>query len=354
VVVCGKIFGTERLENFSCLCFDVRSDSYKEKKKRNCQSADFEMFPAAELFRLSAMMSGHGDPGATYSDPGASIVPDTDAEAVEADFKQARQWYKNKMSIMGSGSNATVIFERIESKQKSAGEAIVDKFCTDQRHILPRGGVFVHKSSDDQKCTISLSFFRLLVHSTNAPVMTSTSGFCLLNSGRKYDVAFVTKWEAKLGPLSLPKTQSPPTKTDAKTPPSSSSSSSSSSLNNPPHSPVSVLASSPTSMPSPHSDVSTLISSTSASVSGTTNVVSDSIPFISPAVTAQISSPLQQPDSSPPQIIGSPDHFCSKCAHPAKTRCGRCRCIYYCTRECQATDWTDHKSVCNKTKRLVF
>lgn len=40
------------------------------------------------------------------------------------------------------------------------------------------------------------------------------------------------------------------------------------------------------------------------------------------------------------------DELCSTCDKPAETRCGRCKCARYCSRQCQVADWSIHKKVC--------
>jgi hypothetical protein len=32
-------------------------------------------------------------------------------------------------------------------------------------------------------------------------------------------------------------------------------------------------------------------------------------------------------------------------------RCSRCRCMYYCSRECQTADWRRHKKECAQEKQ---
>lgn len=38
---------------------------------------------------------------------------------------------------------------------------------------------------------------------------------------------------------------------------------------------------------------------------------------------------------------------CYQCAKPANQVCGICKIATYCSKECQRTQWTDHKSQCN-------
>ena len=37
------------------------------------------------------------------------------------------------------------------------------------------------------------------------------------------------------------------------------------------------------------------------------------------------------------------------CRKAGAQRCGRCKLIYYCSKECQAVDWKRHKHQCNNT-----
>lgn len=42
--------------------------------------------------------------------------------------------------------------------------------------------------------------------------------------------------------------------------------------------------------------------------------------------------------------------ICAKCSKPVKTpkRCGRCKAVVYCSRECQSADWKKHKKSCQE------
>ncbi|CAB9517638.1 MYND finger [Seminavis robusta] len=39
-------------------------------------------------------------------------------------------------------------------------------------------------------------------------------------------------------------------------------------------------------------------------------------------------------------------HSCSMCGKDSKTRCSQCQSKWYCGRECQKTDWKEHKKIC--------
>ena len=253
-------------------------------------------FPAADVFRLSSIASGHGDPRSTYSDPGASVIPSTSAEAAEADLAQARLWYKNRMSVPGDQGAASVTFERLEPAQRSAGEAMVDTFCANHAHVLPSTGALVHKSRDEQRCTVSVSLLRLVVHSTNAPAMTSASGVTLFNCGRKYDAGFIARWQAAIGSLVLRA-------------PSSTASTSSA-------------------------------SGTSASnLPATTETKADTK---APGTASPARAATEALPTTPEPAL----RLCARCGKSAAQRCGRCRRANYCTRECQSLHWHAHKLTC--------
>lgn len=38
--------------------------------------------------------------------------------------------------------------------------------------------------------------------------------------------------------------------------------------------------------------------------------------------------------------------YCNKCGKEAVKKCGRCKSVYYCSRECQVDDWKSHKPIC--------
>jgi hypothetical protein len=43
------------------------------------------------------------------------------------------------------------------------------------------------------------------------------------------------------------------------------------------------------------------------------------------------------------------EHKCATCGKEGRKKCSRCEKIYYCSKECQAKDWTKHKAVCKKS-----
>ena len=188
------------------------------------------MFPVSNLFRASSLASGNGDPQTTYTDAEATILPSIDSEAVESDYKVARGWYKSCMTTDAE----TVTFERHIDflSSKSTGEALVDKFCLEYRHLLAPDALMSRRSMDNRTCTISLSFFRLLIHSIKAPPMKSLSDMVLMNQGRTYTKTFISKWEAAIGRLVLTQQAAPKKETKSSSslspvPPSSSPPSSS-------------------------------------------------------------------------------------------------------------------------------
>ncbi|XP_043277518.1 zinc finger MYND domain-containing protein 10 [Venturia canescens] len=42
------------------------------------------------------------------------------------------------------------------------------------------------------------------------------------------------------------------------------------------------------------------------------------------------------------------DKLCAFCQEDASKRCSKCKGVWYCGRECQVKDWTNHKAVCSK------
>ena len=42
----------------------------------------------------------------------------------------------------------------------------------------------------------------------------------------------------------------------------------------------------------------------------------------------------------------SEEKTCGSCNQPSKTKCSRCKLIYYCGVDCQKKDWTSHKKFC--------
>ena len=42
----------------------------------------------------------------------------------------------------------------------------------------------------------------------------------------------------------------------------------------------------------------------------------------------------------------SKETTCGNCSQPSKTKCSRCKLIYYCGVDCQKKDWTSHKKFC--------
>lgn len=58
-----------------------------------------------------------------------------------------------------------------------------------------------------------------------------------------------------------------------------------------------------------------------------------------------------------PNIKSDTSEVCAGCKKSptslsqALKRCARCKEVFYCSRECQKTDWKSHKKSCNKTPR---
>jgi hypothetical protein len=40
-------------------------------------------------------------------------------------------------------------------------------------------------------------------------------------------------------------------------------------------------------------------------------------------------------------------HACANCGKPGLKRCGRCKIVYYCSKECAAACWKEHKTSCH-------
>lgn len=52
-----------------------------------------------------------------------------------------------------------------------------------------------------------------------------------------------------------------------------------------------------------------------------------------------------------PRAFGYQDETCSVCSEVCKTKkCSLCKCTYYCSPECQKTDWFQHKKACKQLK----
>jgi hypothetical protein len=48
-----------------------------------------------------------------------------------------------------------------------------------------------------------------------------------------------------------------------------------------------------------------------------------------------------------------PELECAVCKKDAKSRCGGCNTVYYCSQVCQKTDWKSHKLICAEKKKTV-
>ena len=50
------------------------------------------------------------------------------------------------------------------------------------------------------------------------------------------------------------------------------------------------------------------------------------------------------------EIPSPPLYICDNCSKTtARRRCGRCKSVYYCDRQCQTTHWKKHKKICKKS-----
>jgi MYND finger len=52
-------------------------------------------------------------------------------------------------------------------------------------------------------------------------------------------------------------------------------------------------------------------------------------------------------------IAATESHHCNKCGSPAELCCVRCRAAWYCNRDCQKADYTDHKTLCRLVSASV-
>ena len=41
---------------------------------------------------------------------------------------------------------------------------------------------------------------------------------------------------------------------------------------------------------------------------------------------------------------------CNKCGNPGTLRCSKCKKVYYCSKECQKSDWKTHKLSCSTSQ----
>lgn len=48
--------------------------------------------------------------------------------------------------------------------------------------------------------------------------------------------------------------------------------------------------------------------------------------------------------------IKSIKNICKSCDKPCTNKCKQCKCVYYCSRDCQVEDWPNHKKFCSKFK----
>lgn len=44
---------------------------------------------------------------------------------------------------------------------------------------------------------------------------------------------------------------------------------------------------------------------------------------------------------------------CSECSKESSLKCGACKEEWYCSKECQRSNWTFHKSVCKQKQAVI-
>lgn len=56
-----------------------------------------------------------------------------------------------------------------------------------------------------------------------------------------------------------------------------------------------------------------------------------------------------------PIIHKKDECYCSICNNRTKKLCSACKCVYYCSIDCQKKDWFIHKKFClEKAKEIIF
>ena len=65
--------------------------------------------------------------------------------------------------------------------------------------------------------------------------------------------------------------------------------------------------------------------------------------YIGARVNGKIVSPEDL--SKPPS-----NNFCGKCGKETKQKCGKCKIVFYCSKECQTSEWPSHKKFCQIAK----
>jgi len=70
-------------------------------------------------------------------------------------------------------------------------------------------------------------------------------------------------------------------------------------------------------------------------------------------IKALISQSLSRPDNDP-QVLDTECNSCHVKLEAEQTRkCARCRVMIYCSRECQTSDWLEHKKLCEKQNFIL-
>lgn len=64
------------------------------------------------------------------------------------------------------------------------------------------------------------------------------------------------------------------------------------------------------------------------------------------SITGLVDSPV---DEKAAAALGK----CRKCTKPADKKCGRCADVYYCSKECQVSDWRSHRRTCDDHSRAA-
>ena len=94
-------------------------------------------------------------------------------------------------------------------------------------------------------------------------------------------------------------------------------------------------------------DVNSQASSQKENINSPANITPAPPQFFSKAPELQTSPKAGSPSDY--TAFGGGTQVCAYCKNPGKKRCAACK-TYYCSKECQASDWTSHKLVCKSGK----